>query len=558
MKKSTIEKYESIDVLRNQDKSWEYIAKIYNTSSASVRAFKSKYKDAYAAYKNKPKKNVLQKNMKEAEKSEGFVNAYHEREGHAYLAIQRTDYGQIPPTNYVSTLSHTEWQKKYIEYDVNDNIEEFLNEWNLDYLDVLRETIWTESDVIALLPRGYGKTEAVINLFVRWFLEVKKSIYIVSPSSAHNKMLLSAIERRLKSPLIRAAYGDVIGRINYDSQLMNITYHKSIHYVQFEKPISLVTWEGAKEGVHPYWIHYEDVKQKERVGEEVAQRELDKYSATFDKMRKHGKYGTTKVTLTATRYAPNDFYQYLHDKFGFRFHHVPVKTDGVYLTCPNHSEESLKEMEKNDPISFETQMQNNPVPSTGDYFEESEWLTYDNNIPSYNGVITLDPAGGKSKASDNTAIIVSVFHNNKIYVDTIIIGKYSVDEIYDHLIQLRTKYGNNFPIVAEKQFALGNVLFNRLQGLPNLIPFRDNTTNAKYIRIDNMKPFFRDGQILINEKANDYDKLHSEYLRYNRKPSTISRHDDGIDALSMGVSRLANYIQVDSGQSLLSQAAMFN
>lgn len=570
IRKETIEKFRRVAAYRYDGLAWKDIALLMDTTANSIAKFfnsnKNRIRNPYDTeryqrtrskkgnYKREPEKvqETPSETVEIPELSEfvDYVNAYHERMGNEYLSIQRTPYGKLSPTFYVSPLDNTEWQREYVEYDIDEDvggdIETFLNAWDTQYLRDLREMLWNGTDIIALLPRTYGKTQAVINLFVRWFLEVRKPLYIVSPSSSHNQMLLSAIERRLRSPMVRRDYGDVMKKPNYSVQMMYIEYADKIPYNDFDKPLALVTWDSAKEGVHPLWIHYEDVKQQERVGEDAAERELARYDATFDKMRRHGKYGKTKVTVTATRYSPNDFYQYLIEKYHFTTFHVKARNeDGTYTTCPNHNEDSLRQMEANDTASFETQMQNNPVPSGGDYFDAEEWHTYNSDthpVPAYDGVITVDPAGGASRASDNTAILVSIVNDNKLWIDQVIVGKFTVDKISDILVQLRAKYGNNFPIVAEKLFAIGNILFNRLRDLPNLIPFRDTTRNAKYIRIDNMKQLFHDKQIIVNENAKDYAVLHAEYLRYNRKPSTTARHDDALDALSMAVRHLIVYL----------------
>ena len=116
------------------------------------------------------------------------------------LEIFRTPYGDIQPTMEISDLDNDDWIDKYIVYPYGESdpevIAELKKEWRLPYLTELRNKIWNMEELIALLPRGYGKTESVLALFIRWFLEIREPIYIVSPSSEHSKKVFGLAQSK--------------------------------------------------------------------------------------------------------------------------------------------------------------------------------------------------------------------------------------------------------------------------------------------------------------------------------------------------------------------------
>ena len=95
--------------------------------------------------------------------------------------------------------------------------------------------------------------------------------------------------------------------------------------------------------------------------------------------------------------------------------------------------------------------------------------------------------------------------------------------------------------IIEKIFA--QIDWNRFNHIRGLVPYRDTSMRAKYMRISAMKPYFVDGLIQVLEGIQPFDFLHNEYLSYNEMPSTASRKDDAIDALSMVIQLFGKYLE---------------
>lgn len=468
--------------------------------------------------------------------------------GMSDLEIIRLRYGRIQPTMYVSDLSNDDWIDEYVSYDYFTDDPEAIAElklaWRTLYLTELRDRVWTLEELLALLPRGYGKTESVLALFVRWFLEIREPLYIVSPSISHSKNILRRVEGQLRSPAIRRDYGDIIARVSYDREMMTITYHSAVDYTQFDPPFSIVTWNTAKEGPHPAWIHFEDVMQKEYRNIESNEDIKWKFTKTFAKMRIRRGGRRTKVTATGTRYAMEDFYSYLVDVHNFPvLHERALDEDDNMLECPNYTRYDLLAEREKDLASFETSMNNNPVPSSGTYFREEHWVAIDEMEfvdPPPHYYLVMDPARGASEFADRTAILVVRIHDGKATVCDGYVGRIDDD---DKLIKVNSFYATYSPVytLIEKTFA--QIDIRKFQHIRGLVPYQDTTKNAKIVRISAMKPYFVDGLIEVVSTIQPYKYLHREYLAYNETSSTPTRKDDSIDGLSMIIQNFGRFLE---------------
>lgn len=465
------------------------------------------------------------------------------------LEILRTRYGLIQPTLHKSDMPIDDWIDEYITYDYYtyepEAIAQLKKEWRTDYLNQLRTKIWILEELLALLPRGYGKTETMLALFIKWFLEIREPLYIVAPSYNHNKNLLRRMERLLKSPSIRRKYGDIIGKISYDKEMLTIQYPDSMNYIAFDPPLSMVTWGSAKEGPHPAWIHFEDVMQKEYKNIESNEDIKSKYTKTFAKMRTRRGGKRTKITITGTRYGLEDFYSYMMDQQKIPvLHKRALEDDGkTMLLCPNYTLDDLQKEREKDPASFETSMNNNPVPSSGLYFNKDDWvsgpydLKHEHTTQYY---IVVDPARGVSLAADNTTIIIYGIFEGSAYIYDGFVGKID-DDLKEKKVKHFYEVYNPVNTVIEDIFAL--IDMNRFASMRGVIPFKDTMKKAKYIRINAMKSYFVDGLIKVKEGIQPYDFLYNEYLSYNELPSTASRKDDCIDNVSIFIQLFGQYLE---------------
>lgn len=545
--------YEDCEWWRRKAKpiSWRKLGRRYNRHHETIR---DKYirEHAKRSTKSRAVRNVHKDEVtRESQQGKSLEDL-------TDIELIRIKYGDIPPTLHTSKLNNDEWIDGFISYDYfthdPEAIAELKEKWHTTYLKKLRHMLWTFVILLILLPRGYGKTESVLALFIRWILEVREPLYIVGPSYNHNKNILRRIELLLKSPAIRRKYGDIYIKASYDREMLTMTYHDHVGYHQFDPPVSLVTWAGAKEGNHPAWLHFEDVMQKEFKNIESNDDIKYKFAKTFAKMRIRRGNKRTRVTATGTRYAMEDFYSYLMEiqKFPL-FHEVCLDENDNWTYCPNFTKEEMIEERELDPPSFETSMNNNPLPPAGVYFRAEDWISTDENPKEDWGVqyyMVVDPARGFSMLADNTAILVIAISNGRATIVDGFVGKIDDDDKVKKTNEFYAAYNPAFTLV-EKTWA--QIDMRKFQHLRGLIPYQDTTKNAKIVRISAMKPYFTDGLIRVMEDIQPYQFLYNEYIAYNETLSTPSRKDDAIDALSMIIQQfgklLEKYVGTDTDWS---------
>ena len=299
-------------------------------------------------------------------------------------------YGTIEPSLYTSELNHDDWIDEFIQYDYfTDDIKliaKLKQQWRLKYLTIMRNELWDRQQIQIWLPRGYGKTESVLALYIRWFLEVRKSMYIVAPAYSHNKEILRRMVSLIKSPKIRRRYGDIIGPVSYDKEKITALYPSVLGYIAKDPPLSMVTWAGAKEGPHPAWLVFDDTMQLEYKNIESNEDIKYKFSKTFKKMITRRAGRKTKVSVIGTRYGMEDIYSYFRDVQKIPvLHNRALNEDGTWLYCPNYTLEDLVDEREIDIAAFETTMNNNPIPSSGIYFNAEAWVELEVNPYDHQG-----------------------------------------------------------------------------------------------------------------------------------------------------------------------------
>jgi len=489
---------------------------------------------------------------------------------------KKIKYGDLPPTGFISDLNHDDWFDKYVpitfkETYVNTRgkkrqrrildekrIEQMKKLWRLPYLTEFRDLIWDEEELLALLPRKYGKTESIIALFVRWFAEIYLPLLIVSPSDGHSKKILKRMKHIIKSEAFRADYGDIAGNFTMTAGNMEIVYVESMGWSEFDSPVSFCTFNTGKEGIHPAWIHFEDVMQKDFKNMESNDDIKRTFSKTYLGMLSDG----CKSTFTGTRYGMEDFYNYLDVELGYPvFHKRALNEERTkWLYNPSFSLEWLQKDYKKNPAVFETTRNNNPVPSEGLYFSIDNWEETDVMPLRSMGTefyVVVDPARGQSKGADNTAILViGVYLGTGIVVDGFI-GHLSTDWIVRKVNEFYAKYNPAFTLVENIFHQIDIGKFSHIRGL---VPYADTTRGAKIVRINAMKSYFVESLLKVMKGIQPQSFLKNEYLQYNEQPSNTSRHDDAIDALSIFVQmygHLLNRVNIVEDNSALNEIPSF-
>jgi predicted phage terminase large subunit-like protein len=475
-------------------------------------------------------------------------------------------YGTTEPIDYKSSLNNDEWIVHYCGRGY---------EWKLDYLTQMRQQMWQAPRVIVLLPRGHGKTQSSIALFTRFLLEQRLPILVVTAGSGNARRIYREIKRLLKSPKIREDYGDVVESFNGVEKEI---YLKDGIKQSVDPDLKIVGRGGEIIGLHPYWIHMEDIIQEEYKSDESNESIKEWYSEVVS----YCAMDNTRITCTGTRKGVEDFYSWLMtqnfnvlhkraiellsgrwpeyrdcteeiitDKTGLKMSTISdidiscgeFKT----LNCPKHSLKKMLLKRVLNLQSFESQMQNNPLPATGLYFDKEDWKVVSRDTYHYNDYvdyyIAVDPAYGKSNKADSTAILVLCVINGKLMVIDGIMDKLDFNQIEAYIKEFHDRY-NPHLILIEENF-LQTWLVQRTEALGLPVSGIKQKTN-KVLRIDSLKIHFQRGNILILDECRILNKLYIEYVQYNQEQSSGSRHDDGLDALAMGLEYLSSYLISDS------------
>lgn len=534
---------------------------------------------------------ILERTPKRQTLSTGIsvINSNHEEEGNGDAAnpsesaedVERLPrYGEIEPTGYVSDWNNAGWIRTYggIGY-----------EWDLPYLERMQEYLWTKLRGLVLLPRGHGKTKCVIALIVRYILEVRMPVLVVTSGPTNQRRIFREVQKLLKSEKIRRKYGDVME--NFNRTTYEMVFVERIVTGQIDPALKVIGREGDIIGLHPAWIHLEDIVQEEFVSEDSNQMLNEWFDEIISYLAIHKVGGETRITATGTRRSRSDFYAYLqgknfetlhehaidlvkgewatindctmqtqHDANGFEYQIIRDveigKSEYTTLGCPNWTVKALliqriKNLEK-----FESQMQNNPLPATGLYFDKKNWRWVDEQPVEYFGeyYVTMDVAYGSSKAADNTAILVGAIREGVLTVVDGIIDKLSPDQMLEWLKVYEKKYDPRIVWVEAVfwQVLLKNSLAKRIK---NVTGYKLNTRQSKVMRLDALNPHFIEGRIAIVRGKTFSEKLYIEYMQYDRKPSTATKHDDGLDALAMMMQKLSIYTVTDEPTEKTGQRA---
>lgn len=469
-------------------------------------------------------------------------------------------YGGLDPIDFKSKASPNYWNAKFGGPGFH---------WNLTYLTTLSLFIKNSRKGFGFLPRSYGKTTRIMGDFTRYILETREPHLIISYGRGGKNRIFRRIKKLLHSKPVRLQYGDVI---ESSSLIDGEIWFKDELYSNNDPTLKVTTRGGEVIGMHPRRIHLEDIIQTEFKSDESNQGLFDWYNDVI----KYCAVESTQITGTGTRKAKNDWYsriielnyellrlkaltlikgrypemsdatvEHITDEDGKVRRHIKNidMSVGEYevLECPNWTKYGLMEARLEDPESFESQMQNNPLPSQGLYFSKRHWQV----VPSFpighlDAYFTsTDPGYGQSKGADNTASLVCGVFENVLYIVDGFMDKMGIDEITDGLDKNNTKYRPISNFLEENFAQVWLKQRGHAQGTP--IEGVENKRN-KIMRIDALKWYFKNGYIRIYNNCPIRNQLFEEYVQYNRKDSTSERHDDGLDALSMLVQKISHYL----------------
>jgi predicted phage terminase large subunit-like protein len=189
----------------------------------------------------------------------------------------------------------------------------------------------------------------------------------------------------------------------------------------------------------------------------------------------------------------------------------------------------LNQLKTENPTTFSTQYQQNPVNKDTQEFHE-EWFKYYamDWLPSWRIFTSCDPAFSKKDTADNTCIMTALFDWMDMYVLEYSVGKYNPAELIDKLIYHNSKRKpekigiESFQAQQIIGFNLKAELDKRWQ-YANIEEIRQTTD--KWTKIRKLIPLYRNGHI--------YHQVGMTELEFELKRFPRWRTDDIIDSMQM-------------------------
>ncbi len=494
-----------------------------------------------------------------------------EKEFKIYERIPTT-YGQLPFTQFKSDLSPEDWSREFVFPLLSNEI------WNkIEYIteifDLIVEALEEKLKRLLLEPRKHGKTFTLIAIFCWWVIDQKKSLLVITSDSSAKNRIYAAVHSVIKSDLVRSYYGDIVLRTN--SQMGELWFHDKLRS-GIDPSLRVAGMEATVIGAHADWMHLEDPIEAEAISDDTNERLVERFDAVLEPI-------TDRITISGTRKGVLDWFHKMIRR-GFKPIHrralekisgrwptledcvieieeydgqeyefiTSIKKTGAFkmLGCPDFTLDQLLEKRIRNLESFQSQYQNEPIPPSGLYFAKADWVVVDRFERNHAGIkyfIAIDPAYSttsqtRHSRTDNTAIIVCAIQDRKLFIVDGIMERLPFDKIMDEILAFNDEYQplsiyveNNFYQVWLEQHAVK-------MGLYHMEPVPTKEVGGKLVRIDALKMPFKRRVIRILKTCKIERKLYMEYMHYNQKPSTSSRQDDGLDALSILYSKVSRYL----------------
>lgn len=486
--------------------------------------------------------------------------------------IRRTKYGELPPTYYVSTLDHYDWLVYYGG--------EHKYRWDLDYLRELQAMLWTGTEEMAFMPRFSGKTVSWEGMTVREIAEIREP-YLTICSPKRTKTLFRAVEKWiLRNPKFRQDYGDILavenGNIQSNRTELVMILHESFNYPYMDEVFKVASVQSDIIGRHPHHIHLEDIIQQDTDTEEVIEKMQEWYLEVLRPMLSLEKGINSRITGTATRKGPEDFYSWLFSQGWNSLHYravevlegeLPSHTDVIFEEETNHYGEIIRKavdikykgeykflnphIDQKELLmiaalkyeSFMSQYQNEPVSSKGNYFKREWWeaaLEEPFDTSRMTKFMIWDTAFGKTSKADYNAGIVCVVYNSAIHIIDIYLERnLKFGELRDKMVLMAKKHKVNKTWLHV--FGREDWILQEVRKLIAGVEKYQETTN-KIIRIDLLDTPFKLGQIRVFNTCSYLNLAKTQILQYDRRPSTATKKDDFPDVCATAYEKLQYYL----------------
>ena len=298
--------------------------------------------------------------------------------------------------------------------------------------------------------------------------------------------------------------------------------------------------DGQPTSKHFFVLVYDDLVTRESV---TTPEMIEKTTAALELSYNLGSDGGIKRFI-GTRYHFNDSYKTVMDR-GTASQRVYPPTDvgTVDGTPVLLSAEALREKRRDmGPYTFACQMLQNPKADETQGFKE-EWLHYHGGDASdgTNRYILVDPASGKRKGNDYTAVwVVGLGTDSNYYVLDIIRDRLNLTQRGKLVLQLHRKWKPQ-QVRYERYGMMADIEYiKQLQEAEN---YRFDVTEvggqtSKPDRIKRLIPLFEQGRVYLPQTLyrtnyeGTVEDLVNVFVQQEYKAFPVALHDDMLDALS--------------------------
>lgn len=392
-----------------------------------------------------------------------------------------------------------------------------------------------ERKVAIAAPRGMAKS-MVFSFFYPLYLIVDqgKEVVLVSSSLRIAERFTSMVKREIEGNVkLKGIYGDLVGT-KWTTDWIKLTNGGELQCIGSE---------GLIRGMRPDVIIADDIENDENVRSEEYRAKLkDKFMKAWYFMLK--PYG--QVIIAGTLIHPlsllSDAMKNEHGFTGYnarKYVSLIDRNGGADLRgesiWPEQWPTALLYEERDSCLeAFEQERMNNPIPDELRKFSESDIYTYEKAPQKLSHTMTVDPAVDTRVENDYTAfVVVGTDEFGTMFIIEAYRKRMEPGEVVEKLFQLYYIYKPHTigieDVAISKLYRKFFDLEAKKRGVyPNLHPMKldmSKTGRSKMYRIEALRPFFRQGKILLPK--NDLD-LKGEMLSF-----PTGKHDDLLDALSL-------------------------
>lgn len=387
---------------------------------------------------------------------------------------------------------------------------------------------------LVLGPRGSAKSTAMITGTVLWILlheEAKQhTMGVISTTKDKATEFMGHIKNAIESDDLITLFGDMRGDV-WKTDRLNI---KGKSEAARGYTLRAFGRGGSVVGQHfTLGTFCDDLVDEEMVSEHFRKRLVTWWDTSLKYCIEPGSI----ILSAGTRYHPGDFYQTMLDRGKTSINTQRSCWIDEEKTKPLWPErgftyEKLKEDQKDNPVAFQLQMENEVSLFEGTIFRREWFRSAGTDLYSGDTIVSVDIAFREKRTSDYSAITVLKKTPQSLYiVEACVRGRWTGHELRDKIVEMRNRYGARIVLIEdafENRSTLGNRLYLtqdlRTKGVhvQTIRPHADKV--SRYYQV---QPLFECGQVLFRPGL---DSLQAELIAV---PS--AEHDDQADSLTQGL-----------------------